>query len=135
MMTQSLYESIGGESAVNAAVDIFYRKALADTRISRFFAGVEMDQLIIKQRAFLTMVLGGPNKYVGKDVRTGHAHLLKRGLDDTHVNAVVENLTEALNELHVKDEDIAKIASIIVAIGHSVRDVKPEQGMRAEAGT
>ena len=126
MMTQSLYEAIGGESAVNAAVDIFYRKALVDTRISRFFAGVEMDQLIIKQRAFLTMVLGGPNKYVGKDVRTGHAHLLKRGLDDTHVNAVVENLTEALNELHVKDEDIAKIASIIIAIGHSVRDVKPE---------
>ena len=126
MMTQSLYEAIGGESAVNAAVDIFYRKALVDTRISRFFAGVEMDQLIIKQRAFLTMVLGGPNKYVGKDVRTGHAHLLKRGLDDSHVNAVVENLTAALNELHVKDEDIAKIASIIIAIGHSVRDVKPE---------
>ena len=125
-MTQSLYEAIGGEAAVHAAVKIFYRKALADKRISRFFAGVDMDQLIIKQKAFLTMVLGGPNNYAGKDVRTGHAHMLKKGLNGTHVDAVVENLTSALKELDVKDSEIAKIAAIIVAIGHSVRNAKPQ---------
>ena len=43
VMTQSLYERIGGEAAVNAAVDIFYRKVLADDRISHFFETVDMD--------------------------------------------------------------------------------------------
>jgi len=43
-MTQSLYEKIGGEGAVNAAVDIFYRKVLADDRINRFFEGVDMEK-------------------------------------------------------------------------------------------
>ena len=124
-MVQSLYETIGGEPAVHAAVEIFYRKALADNRISRFFTGVDMDQLIIKQKAFLTMVLGGPNKYVGRDMRTAHAHVLKKGLNDAHVAAVVENLSSALKELGVKDREIAKVAAIITAIATSVRDVKP----------
>ena len=43
-MTQSLYEKIGGDAAVNAAVDIFYRKVLADDRINQFFEGVDMDK-------------------------------------------------------------------------------------------
>ncbi len=40
----SLYERLGGEPAVNAAVDIFYRKVLADTRISRFFETADMEK-------------------------------------------------------------------------------------------
>lgn len=51
-MSQSLYERIGGEAAVNAAVDIFYRKVLADDRISRFFEGVDMEKQAAKQRGF-----------------------------------------------------------------------------------
>lgn len=123
-MAQSLYETIGGEAAVHAAVEIFYRKALADDRISRFFIGVDMDHLITSQKAFLTMVLGGPNKYVGKDMRTAHAHVLKRGLSDVHVQAVVENLSSALQELGVKDREIAKVAAILTAIATSVRNTK-----------
>lgn len=35
--TLSLYERIGGAAAVDAAVDVFYRKVLNDYRINRFF--------------------------------------------------------------------------------------------------
>ena len=117
-MTQSLYETLGGEAAVNAAVDIFYRKVLADNRINRFFESVDMDKQASKQKAFLTMVFGGPNKYTGKDMRTGHAHLVKMGLNDSHVDAVIENLGNTLKELGVKDSEIAKVA----AIANSVRN-------------
>ena len=34
MPTATLYEKIGGEKAIDAAVDLFYRKVLADDRIS-----------------------------------------------------------------------------------------------------
>ena len=43
-MSESLFDRIGGEAAVNAAVDIFYRKVLADDRINQFFEGVDMDK-------------------------------------------------------------------------------------------
>ena len=43
MAEKSLYESLGGEAAVNAAVDIFYRKVLADDRIAHHFEQIDMD--------------------------------------------------------------------------------------------
>lgn len=81
--TPSVYERIGGEPAVDAAVDIFYRKVLVDDRISRFFDDVDMDRQIAKQKAFLTMAFGGPVAYTGQDMRNGHAHLVRRGLNDS----------------------------------------------------
>jgi len=36
-LSKPLYERIGGEPAVNAAVDIFYRKVLSDQHINHFF--------------------------------------------------------------------------------------------------
>jgi len=99
-------------------VDIFYRKMLSDDRVSRFFDGVDMDKQAGKQKAFLTMVFGGPNKYTGKDMYEGHKHLIKMGLNDGHVDAVIENLGSTLKELGVKDELIAQVA----ALANSVRD-------------
>ncbi|MGO9626122.1 MAG: group I truncated hemoglobin [Steroidobacteraceae bacterium] len=107
-----LYEDIGGAAAVDAAVDIFYRKVLKDERISRFFKGVDMTQQAAKQKAFLTMAFGGPNSYTGLDMRKGHAHLVKQGLNDSHFNAVVEDLGATLKELKVPDHLIAKVAAV-----------------------
>lgn len=97
----TVYEQLGGEPAMNAAVDIFYRKVLSDPRISSFFDGVDMERQAAKQKAFLTMVFGGPNNYTGKDMRAAHAALVARGLNDSHFDAVVENLAATLKELGV----------------------------------
>ncbi len=110
--TASLYEQIGGAAAVDAAVDIFYRKVLSDDRISHFFDTVDMDRQAAKQKAFLTMAFGGPVNYTGKDMRAAHAHLVAQGLNDSHFNAVVENLGQTLAELNVPAELIAKVAAI-----------------------
>jgi hemoglobin len=108
----SLYEQLGGEAAVNAAVDIFYRKVLSDERICHFFDGVDMDKQAAKQKAFLTFAFGGPNNYTGLDMRRAHAHLVERGLNDSHFDAVVENLGNTLAELGVSQELIAQVAAI-----------------------
>ncbi len=108
----SVYEKIGGEAAVNAAVDVFYRKVLADDRINTFFEGVDMEKQAAKQKAFLTMALGGPHNYSGKDMRDGHKHLVEKGLNDSHFDAVMENLGATLKELGVPDDLIAEAAAI-----------------------
>jgi hemoglobin len=112
MSEQSLYDQIGGEAAVDAAVDIFYRKVLADDRINKFFEDVDMEKQAAKQKAFLTVAFGGPNKYTGKDMRDAHAHLVAKGLNDSHFDAVMEHLGGTLKELNVPDELIAKAAAI-----------------------
>ena len=112
MPNTSLFEQLGGEAAVDAAVDIFYRKVLNDERISRFFEGVDMEKQAAKQKAFLTMAFGGPHHYTGLDMRKGHAHLVERGLDDSHFDAVVEDLGATLKELGVADNLIGQVAAI-----------------------
>lgn len=110
--TATVYEQLGGQGAVDAAVDKFYRRVLADDRISRFFEGVDMDKQATKQKAFLTMAFGGPNNYTWLDMKEGHAHLLTMGMNDTHFDAVVEDLRATLKEMGVPDELIAKVAGI-----------------------
>ena len=111
-MNKTLYERIGGEPAVNAAVELFYRKVLNDYRINRFFDNSDMDKQIAKQKAFFTMAFGGPNNYTGQDMRNAHAHLVKRGLDNSHFDAVMEHLGSTLVELNVPADLIAEAAAI-----------------------
>ncbi|TCV84168.1 group I truncated hemoglobin [Sulfurirhabdus autotrophica] len=111
-MNNTLFNNLGGEGAVDAAVDIFYRKVLSDDRISDFFDDVDMERQAAKQKAFLTMAFGGPNQYSGMDMRRGHAHLVAKGLNDSHFDAVVENLAATLKELNVSQEYISEVAAL-----------------------
>ncbi len=121
-MPASLYERLGGQIAVNAAVDIFYRKILLDPRVNYFFEAVDMEQQIIKQKGFLTMVFGGPNHYSGQGMREGHRHLIKMGLNDTHVDIVIEHLGATLAELGASDNDIEEVAAIANSVRSDVLD-------------
>src|SRR5262249_30291371 len=110
--SQTLYEQLGGAAAVDAAVDRFYRKVLSDDRVSRFFEGVDMDTQRAKQKGFLTMGVGGPNSDTGQDMRKGHAHLVKMGLNDSHFDAVIELLGATLKDLGVGDGLIQQVAAL-----------------------
>jgi len=109
---KSLFEQIGGEAAVDAAVDIFYRRVLKDERINRFFDKTDMDKQAVKQKAFLTMAFGGPNNYSGTDMRTAHTKFVEMGLDDSHFDAVVEDLAATLQELNVSQALIEQVAAV-----------------------
>jgi len=111
--TKSLYERIGGEAAVDAAIPVFYKKILADERINHFFKDTEMPRLMSHQKMFLTMALGGSNRYSGRGMRSAHAGLVTQGLNDSHFNAVAENLVSTLQELGVQKTEIDEIVAIV----------------------
>ena len=115
--TESIFEQIGGEAAVNAAVDIFYRKVLADDRISHFFDTIDMEAQHVKQKAFLTMAFGGPNNYSVKDMREAHKHM---NLTEEHFNAVAENLVGTLEELSVPQNLIDGVVDIALSVKDDV---------------
>lgn len=114
----SLFEQLGGTAAVDAAVDTFYRKILADESISYFFETSDMDIQLEKQKAFLVMAFGGPNNYSGQDLRAAHAPLLAKGLNEAHFTAVAGHLYDTLVEMEV---DKALIEQIM-AIANSTHD-------------
>ena len=116
----SVYEKIGGAAAVDAAVDVFYRKVLSDDRISQFFDTIDMEEQHVKQKAFLTMAFGGPNDYTGKDMREAHKHM---DLTEEHFGAVAEALVGTLEELAVPQEYIDEIVGIAVSVKDDVLNV------------
>ncbi|MDP6351470.1 MAG: group 1 truncated hemoglobin [Alphaproteobacteria bacterium] len=111
-MVQTLFERIGGDAAVDGAVDLFYRKVLVDDRISHFFETTDMDEQRAKQKAFLTWAFGGPKEYSGKDMREAHKDLVAKGLDDSHFDAVAGHLQDTLKELGVGEDIIGEVMSV-----------------------
>ncbi|HEY0634697.1 MAG TPA: group 1 truncated hemoglobin [Gammaproteobacteria bacterium] len=117
----SLYQRIGGEAAINAAVDLFYDKVLADLRISHFFTDTDMVRQRQHQKLFLTYAFGGLPNYSGQGMRAAHAHLVeKHGLNSSHFDAVMENLGAALKELNVPDALIAEAAATAESVRSDV---------------
>lgn len=116
--TVSLYDRLGGEGAINAAVDVFYDKVLSDYRINRFFENTDMAKQVEHLKAFMILAFGGPNHYTGRSLRDAHARLVKKGLNDFHFDAVLEHFGATLQQLDVPADLIAEAA----AIAESVRD-------------
>ena len=114
-MQTSLYDRIGGESAIMAAVDLFYEKVLGDETTRRFFDGVDMAAQTRKMVAFMAWAFDGPSEYLGGDLRASHAKLVReRGLGDTHFDAVARHLKSTLEELGVApaliEESLSRVA-------------------------
>lgn len=107
--SESLFKRLGGYEAINAAVDRFYAKVVADERVRGFFTGVDMDVQIRKQRRFLAHVFGGPAPWDGKELRHAHRHMK---LTDEHFTAVAGHLNDTLVELGLAPELVAEVMAI-----------------------
>ncbi|MEE9392128.1 MAG: group 1 truncated hemoglobin [Planctomycetota bacterium] len=106
----TLFEKFGGDDALQAATEEFYRRMLRDESVANFFADVDMEGQIAKQKAFLTVALGGPNNYTGLDMNKGHAALRDQGMKDAHVDTVIKHLGETLLSLGISQEDVDTVA-------------------------
>lgn len=120
MTAPSLYERLGGAAAVNAAVDLFYKKIMADGALSPFFAKSDIKQQIGKQRMFLTYAFGGSPNYDGRKLRDAHAEAVRNGLSDSHFNAVAGHLQTTLQELGVAPGLIGEVMAIAASTRNEV---------------
>jgi len=119
---KSLYHRLGGKAAVEAAVDKFYVKVLADKRINHFFEDINMTTQHRKQKAFLSAAFGSPVAWKGKDMRRAHEDMT---LTEVHFNAVAENLQKTLEEMKVPQPLIGEVMTIAASTKDAVLNRKP----------
>jgi hemoglobin len=113
-MKAPLFERIGGDAAVMAAVDLFYAKVTADPLTKPYFESLDMEAQTKKQVAFMAWAFGGPEPYKGRDLRTAHKRLVhEKGLSDAHFNAVAGHLKATLRELGVANDLIEEVLGIV----------------------
>lgn len=117
----TIYEQIGGQPAVDAAVDLFYSKVLADPLLEPLFAGVDMAGQNAKQNRFFTALFKAEATGVENYMRTSHAHLVEeKGLSDDHFNAVAGHLNATLVELGVPDDLTGRIMGAAAGLKDAV---------------
>lgn len=113
----SIYESIGGETALVAVVDDFYERVLVDPQLAGFFAGANMPKLKGRQVEFFAAALGGPDVYQGATMRNVHAG---RGISQADFDKVAFHLTGALAAAGVPAETITQIAATITPLAYDI---------------
>lgn len=122
----SHYERIGGEPAINAAVERFYERVLADHELKDFFNGVSMSRLKAHQFAFLSQALGGPKQYSGASMRDAHTRL---AIEQRHFDRVAVHLVETLRELGVPDDIIGAIGEALTPLSEQIVNTPAQSAM------
>lgn len=102
----SLYEQVGGESAIDSVVTSFYNRMLADPETVEWFRGIDLVRLKDHQRAFLAVGLGGPEAYDGRSMRTAHTGL---EISDAAYTAAIGHLRDAFAELEVEEPVVRQV--------------------------
>jgi hemoglobin len=114
---RSLYDRLGGQTAIVAVVDDFVANVAADRRINRFFAKANIGRLKARLVEQICQGTGGPCTYTGGDMRSVHAGM---GIQTKHFNALVEDLGRSLNKFKVPAREQRELVAIL---GPMKRDI------------
>src|SRR5262249_44807341 len=109
----TLYEAIGGQPAIMAAVDLFYHRGMGDPMLAPYFQNTSMPRLKGDQSAFLAQPLLGRARYKGRSMREAHAGL---GITNEAFSAVAEHLRQTLASLGVPAELIGEVIAGIAPL-------------------
>jgi hemoglobin len=116
----SLYERLGGEAAVMAAVDIFYDKVLDDPLLAPHFAKLDMKRQVQKQIAFMSWAFGAAKPYEYRPLGEAHRALVQAGVSHAHFDAVVAHLRATLDELMVAPALVDEVITLVESTRGSV---------------
>lgn len=112
-MEESLYDRLGGYTAIEAVVNVFAEKLFADPQVGPFFKGMGTDtrkSFIQKNTNLVCNVTGGPCKIISRPALTVHTGL---GITEADFNIVVGHLVSTLNEFKVPAELQQELLAII----------------------
>ena len=121
---KTLFERIGGDAAIDAAVEQFYVKVLADKSVNHFFEDINMNKQKKKQKAFIAAALGGPEPWAGKDMRKAHKNL---DLKESDFAAIAGHLQATLVDLKVNEALIGEVMTVVGSTKDAVLNKKKKK--------
>jgi hemoglobin len=109
----SLYEQLGGEPGIEAIVDDFYDRVIADDLLGAWFTAVDHARLRVHLRAFLAVSLGGPEGYTGRSMRQAHGGL---SITQHAFETLLVRFTDALAAAGVEDSVTANVVALVATL-------------------
>jgi hemoglobin len=120
-----LYDRLGGQRAIVAAVDEFVDRVAADQRVNLRFINTDIPRFKSLLVEFVCMATGGPCKYSGGDMGTTHAGM---EVADEEFDAIVEDLSGALDKLGVPAKEKGELLGALGPLKPSI--VTPKSRLR-----
>jgi hemoglobin len=123
---KSLYDRLGGKTAITAVVDDFVGRVAADNRINGKFANANIPRLKSMLVDQICQASGGPCTYTGRDMKSAHAGM---GVSSSEFDALVADLVATLNKFKVPEREKNELLG---ALGPMKGDIveKPMASMR-----
>jgi hemoglobin len=111
----SLYDRLGGTTAIATVVDGFVANVAGDARINARFARVAGDTAAMRQfkQKLVDQICagtGGPCTYTGRDMKVAHQGM---GITDADFDALVEDLVKALDGAGVAQKEKDELLAIL----------------------
>jgi hemoglobin len=104
----SLCEQLGGDEAIQNAVEILTEKLMADPRINHFMFGVSRADQGDRHKSFLTVALRGKGDgeegAESPDLRKTFADFFDKGFKNQHFDVIFNHLRDSLKQMDVTDE-------------------------------
>jgi hemoglobin len=114
---KSLYDRLGGKSAITAVVDDFVGRVAADTRINGKFANANIPRLKTMLVDQICQASGGPCTYTGRDMKSAHAGM---GVSGSEFDALVGDLVATLTKFKVGEREKNELLG---ALGPMKKDI------------
>jgi hemoglobin len=120
-MPASLFDRLGGKSAITAVVGDFRKRVEKDARINAKFARTDLPRLEAMLVDQVCEATGGPCKYAGRDMRDAHQGM---GVTTGEFNALVEDLVATLNGFKVPKAEQDELLGILGPLKTEIVEVE-----------
>jgi len=117
---KSLYDRLGGKAAITAVIDTFVARVAADARINKKFAKTNIPRVKTELVDQVCAETGGPCAYTGRSMKEAHRNMK---VTDGEFNALVEDLTSALNTFKVPDREQKELLTALGAMKGDIVEV------------
>jgi hemoglobin len=114
---KSLYERLGGQSAIVAVVDDFVGNVAKDKRINAFFAKADIGRLKARLVEQICAGTGGPCFYSGRDMMCAHAGM---GIRSADFDALVGDLGKTLKKFKVPKKEQGELVAILAPMKRDI---------------
>ena len=114
--SRSLYDRLGGAYAIATVVDDFIERLLVNDTLNANPAIKEARDRVPKAglkfhvATLVCQVTGGPCRYVGRDMKTSHAHL---NIKEGEWNAMVADFRRTLEKFNVPAVEQSELITIV----------------------
>jgi hemoglobin len=120
LVTESLYQRLGGYDAIAAATDDLLARLQSDPQLRDYWKGASTNnqrqarQLIVD---FMAEAAGGPAYYTGRDMKTSHVGM---HVDASDWEAFMRHAAATLDHLAVADREKAEVLAFFASLRDDV---------------